>query len=102
MHVKKGMKVRVISGNHKGLEGKILNVFPKKNRLVIEGINIRKRATRPTQENPSGGFVEREGSVHISNVMLMHEGKPTKTGFKMIKNGKKVRISKKTKQEVDQ
>ena len=59
MHVKKGMKVKIGKGNHKGLEGKILNVFPKKNRLVVEGVNFRKRSTRPTQENPSGGFVER-------------------------------------------
>ena len=60
MHVKKGMLVKVVSGNHKGMEGKILNVFPKKNRVIVEGVNFRKRASRPTQENPSGGFVERE------------------------------------------
>ena len=101
MHVKKGMKVKVISGNHKGLEGKILNVFPKKDRLVIEGVNFRKRATRPTQENPSGGFVERESSIHISNVMLVHDGTPSKTGYKILENGKKVRFLKKTNQEVE-
>ena len=89
MHIKKGLKVQVISGNHKGSEGKILNVFPKKNRLIVEGVNFRKRATRPTQENPSGGYVERESSIHISNVMIIHEGKPTKTGFKILETGKK-------------
>ena len=101
MHVKKGMKVKVISGNHKGLEGKILNVFPKKNRLVIEGVNFRKRATRPTQENPSGGFIERESSIHISNVMIVHNGTASRTGSKMLENGKKVKFSKKTNQEVE-
>jgi large subunit ribosomal protein L24 len=101
MHVKKGMKVKVISGNHKGLEGKILNVFPKKNRLVIEGVNFRKRAIRPTQENPSGGFVERESSIHISNVMLIHDGTPSRTGIKVLENGKKIRFLKKTNQEVE-
>ena len=50
MHVKKGMLVKVVSGNHKGMEGKILNVFPKKNRVIVEGVNFRKRASRPTQE----------------------------------------------------
>ena len=101
MHVKKGMKVKVISGNHKGLEGKILNVFPKKNRLVIEGVNFRKRAIRPSQENPSGGFVERESSIHISNVMLIHDGTPSRTGIKVLENGKKIRFLKKTNQEVE-
>jgi large subunit ribosomal protein L24 len=100
MHVKKGMKVKIISGNHKGLEGKILNVFPKKNRLVVEGVNFRKRSTRPTQENPSGGFVERESSIHISNVMVIHDGTASKTGTKLLENGKKVRFLKKTKQEI--
>ena len=68
MHVKKGMEVRVVCGNHKGLEGKVLNVFPKKQKVIIEGVNFRKRAARPTQDNPSGGFVEREAPIHISNV----------------------------------
>ena len=62
----RGMEVRVVCGNHKGLEGKVLNVFPKKQKVIIEGVNFRKRATRPTQDNPSGGFVEREAPIHIS------------------------------------
>ncbi len=60
MFVKKGMTVKVISGNHKGMEGKILHVFPKKQRVLIEGVNFIKKAMRPTQENPSGGMVEKE------------------------------------------
>ena len=83
MHVKKGMLVKIISGNHKGLEGKILNVFPDKNRVIVEGVNFRKRASRPTQENPSGGFVEREAPLHISNVMVLNNGTPTRIGYKI-------------------
>ena len=101
MHVKKGMLVRVISGNHKDMEGKILNVFPQKNRIIVEGVNFRKRATRPSQENPSGGFVEREAPLHISNVMVVHNGQATKIGYKKLDDGSKVRISKKTNEEIE-
>ena len=101
MHVKKGMLVKVISGNHKDMEGKILNVFPQKNRIIVEGVNFRKRATRPSQENPSGGFVEREAPLHISNVMVVHNGKATKIGYKKLDDGSKVRISKKTNEEIE-
>ena len=100
MHVKKGMLVKIISGNHKGMEGKILNVFPEKNRVIVEGVNFRKRASRPTQENPSGGFVEREAPLHISNVMVLSNGAPTRIGYKILDDGTKIRISKKTKEEV--
>ena len=100
MHVKKGMLVKVVSGNHKGMEGKILNVFPKKNRVIVEGVNFRKRASRPTQENPSGGFVEREAPLHISNVMVVTNGTPTRVGYKVLDDGNKIRISKKTEEEI--
>ena len=100
MHVKKGMLVKIISGNHKGLEGKILNVFPEKNRVIVEGVNFKKRATRPTQENPSGGFVEREASLHISNVMVLNNGTPARIGYKILDDGTKIRISKKTGEEI--
>jgi|TARA_B110000014_G_C19567885_1_gene302667 large subunit ribosomal protein L24 len=100
MHVKKGMTVKVLSGNHKDAEGKVLNVFPKKQKLIIEGVNFRKRAARPTQENPSGGFVEREAPIHISNVMLVHNGEATRVGYKNLEDGSKVRISKKTNEEI--
>ena len=100
MHVKKGMLVKIISGNHKGMEGKILNVFPDKNRVIVEGVNFRKRASRPTQENPSGGFVEREASLHISNVMVLNNGTPTRIGYKILDDGTKIRISKKTGEEI--
>ncbi|MDB9854363.1 50S ribosomal protein L24 [Candidatus Marinimicrobia bacterium] len=100
MHIKKGMKVKVISGNHKGSEGKILEVFPQKQRLIVEGVNFRKRATRPTQENPSGGFVDREATLHISNVMVLHAGQASRVGYRILDDGSKIRISKKTNEEV--
>ena len=100
MHVKKGMDVRIISGNNKGQNGKVLEVFPKKEKVIVEGINFRKRAVRPTQENPSGGFVERESPIHISNVMALHNGEPVRVGYKKLNNGKKVRISNKSKEEL--
>ena len=84
MHLKTGMTVRVISGNHKGKEGKRLYVHPKKERVIIEGVNLIKRHTKPSQDNPQGGIVEREGSIHISNVMLIHSGKPTRIGYKKL------------------
>ncbi len=100
MHVKKGMLVKVVSGNHKGMEGKILNVFPKKNKVIVEGVNFRKRASRPTQENPTGGFVEREAPLHISNVMVVNNGIPTRVGYKVLDDGTKIRISNKTEEEI--
>ena len=100
MHVKKGMTVKILSGNHKDAEGKVLNVFPKKQRLIIEGVNFRKRATRPSQENPSGGFIEREAAIHISNVMLVHNGQATRVGYKSLEDGTKVRVSKKSNEEI--
>jgi large subunit ribosomal protein L24 len=100
MHVRKGMLVKVVSGNHKGMEGKILNVFPKKNKVIVEGVNFRKRASRPTQENPTGGFVEREAPLHISNVMVVNNGMPTRVGYKVLDDGTKIRISNKTEEEI--
>ena len=100
MHVKKGMLVKVVSGNHKGMEGKVLNVFPKKNKVIVEGVNSRKGAARPTQENPSGGFIEREAPLHISNVMVVNNGTATRVGYKVLDDGNKIRISKKTEEEI--
>ena len=100
MRLKSGMNVRVVSGNHKGKEGKILYVHPKKQRVIIEGVNLIKRHMRPSQENPQGGVVEREGAIHISNVMLIHGGKPTRIGYKKLDDGSKVRIATKTGDEI--
>ena len=100
MHIKKGMTVRVISGNNRGEEGKVLHVFPKKERVIVEGVNFIKRHTRPSQENPQGGIVEREGTLHVSNVMVVHDGRTTRIGYKKLDNGLKVRIASKTGEEI--
>jgi len=95
------MKVRVISGNHRGEEGKILAVSPKSGRIIVEGVNFIKRASRPTQENPSGGFIEREAPIDSSNVMLIHGGGVTKIGYRKLDDGTKIRIARKTGQEIE-
>jgi large subunit ribosomal protein L24 len=69
-HVKKGDEVVVIAGTQRGQRGKILEVLRKKNRVLIEGVHLIKKATRPSQENPQGGITEKEGTIHVSNVML--------------------------------
>ena len=74
MLIKKGMKVRVISGAHKGQEGKVLFSSPKKQRVVVEGVNFIKKSTRPSQENRNGGIVEKEASIHVSNVLVVQGG----------------------------
>ena len=94
------MIVKVISGNHKGKEGKILRVIKDKNRVIIEGVNLIKKHTKPSQENPKGGIVEKEGSLHVSNVMFIHSGNPTRIGYKKLDDGSKVRISVKNGEEI--
>ena len=71
MKLKKGDEVVVISGNHKGEKGKILQVFPTKSQVLVEGVRIIKKHARPTQDRPEGGIVEKEGPIHISNVKLL-------------------------------
>lgn len=71
MHVRRGDQVAVIAGNYRGSEGRILRVIPKENRVVVEGINMRKRHQRPSQANPEGGIVTFEAPIHASNVMLV-------------------------------
>lgn len=95
MHVKKGDKVVVISGKDKGKQGTILAAYPKKNRVLVEGVNIVKKHSKPSQVNPQGGIISREAAIHASNVMPLDpkSGKPTRVGYK-IENGKKVRVAK--------
>ncbi len=100
MHIVKGMIVKVISGNHKGQSGKVLDVFPKKMKAIVEGVNFRKRSVRPTQDNPSGGFIDREAPLHVSNLMVLHNDQVTRIGYKKLEDGRKVRISVKTKEEL--
>ncbi|MFJ7973083.1 50S ribosomal protein L24 [Psychrobacillus sp. NPDC096426] len=97
MHVKKGDKVMVISGKDKGKTGVILASFPKKDRVLVEGVNIIKKHMKPNQVNPQGGIVSQEAAIHVSNVMLIDPktGEPTRVGYK-VEDGKKVRVAKKS------
>jgi len=92
--IKKEDTVEIISGAYKGQTGRVIKIFTSKDRAIVEGINKAKKHMRPTQENPQGGIVEKELSIHLSNLSLVHKGKKVKVGFKMLENGKKVRINK--------
>jgi large subunit ribosomal protein L24 len=96
MKIIKGDIVRIITGNDKGKEGRVLKSYPVRNKILIEGINIVKKHVRPSQDNPQGGITEKEMPVDISNIALLIDGKPTKVGYKILEDNKKVRISKKT------
>ena len=100
MHIKTGMTVRVIRGNQRGEEGKVLHIYPKKERVIIEGVNLIKRHTRPSRENPQGGIIEKEAALHVSNLMVVHGGKPTRVGYKKLDDGSKVRVAVKTGEEM--
>ena len=99
MLIKKGMQVRVISGAHKGSEGKVLFVFPRTQRIVVEGVNFIKKSTKPSQENQNGGIVEKEAPIHISNVMILQSGNVSRLGYKILEDGSKIRFLKKTNEE---
>ena len=101
MVIKKDMIVKVISGANKGQEGKVLFVNPKKNRLIVEGVNFIKKSTRPTQDNQKGGIIEKEASIHISNVMVLQNNVVSRIGYRILDDGSKVRIFKKTNEETE-
>ena len=97
LKIKTGDTVKVIAGDHKGEEGKIVKVIIEKNRAIVEGVNMISKHTKPSAENPQGGIVKREASLNISNLMLVENGVATKVGFRM-EGDKKVRFSKKSKE----
>ncbi len=101
-HIKKGDLVKVISGESRGQEGKVLEVIFKKERAIIEGVNMMKKHTKPNSANPDGGIVEQEAPIHISNLMLIDPAtkQPTKIGRKLNDKSKLVRYSKKTGEEI--
>lgn len=95
LHVKKDDTVKVISGTSKGVEGKVLLVDRKKNRVIVEGANMVKKHVKPSAANPQGGIEEAEAGIHISNVMLVVNGVASRVGRKADENGKLVRFLKK-------
>jgi large subunit ribosomal protein L24 len=101
-HVRQGDIVVVIAGKEKGKTGKVLRILTKKDRVVVEGLMKVKRHTKPSQKNPQGGIVEKEGSIHISNVALWSptERRVIKAGSKVNEAGKKIRVDKKTGAEI--
>jgi len=99
---KKGDNVMVITGKDKGKTGEVLSVLPAKQRVLVRGVNIVKRHTKPSQTAP-GGIVERESTVHLSNVALIDPtlNKATKIGFRIMEDGRKVRFSKSSNEILD-
>ncbi len=96
-HIKKGDTVKVIAGNERGSEGKVLRVDAKKQRALVEGVNMVSKHTKPNAASPQGGIVKKEASIHVSNLMLIDpKGNPTRTGRKQDSDNKMVRNSKKT------
>ncbi len=102
LHIKKGDTVQVIAGDNKGKQGKVLKVDVDKQRAVVEGVNLVKKATKPNAQNPQGGIVEKEAPIHVSNMLVLDpkSGKPTKVGRKLGEKGKLVRYAKKSGEEI--
>ena len=97
MKVKKGDQVMVISGKYKGKRGRVIEVLTKKRKVLVEGLNILKHHERQNrQRGISGGIVEREAPIDVSNVMLVEGGRPVRVGYQILQDERKVRVSKKT------
>lgn len=103
MKIKAGDKVKVIAGKDKGLEGKVVQALPKKDRVIVEGVNMMKKHLKPSQANPNGGIETTEAPIHVSNVMIIDPKtkKPTRIGKDVDKKGNKVRIAKKSGSKLD-
>ena len=102
LHIKKNDTVVVLAGQDKGKTGKVLKVLVDENRALVEGVNMVSKSTKPSAKNPQGGIVKQEAPIHISNLSLVDpkSGKPTRVGIKVAENGKKVRIAKKSGEEI--
>jgi len=96
LHIKTGDTVMVIAGNSKGKTGVIKSIITEKSRAIVEGVNLQTKHVKPSASNPQGGIEKREGSIHISNLMVVENGKPVRTGRKLNDKGKLQRYSKST------
>ena len=103
LHVKKEDTVIVITGKDKGKKGRVIVAYPRENRVLVEGVNMVKKHTKPSPKNPQGGIIEQEAPIHVSNVMLVDpkSGLPTRVGYKVLENGKKVRVAKRSGEVID-
>ena len=101
LHIKKGDTVYVNAGNDKGKTGKVLTVIPAKDRVIVEGVNVVSKHTKPNAKQPQGVIVKQEAGIHVSNVQLIDpaQNKPTRVGYKFV-DGKKVRYAKKSGEEI--
>ena len=97
--IKSGDTVKVIAGDHKGSEGKVVKILKDKDRVVVEGVNMVSKHTKPSAANPQGGIVKKEAPLHISNVALVENGEAVRVGYK-VEGDAKTRISKKTKNAI--
>ncbi|MGM9827155.1 MAG: 50S ribosomal protein L24 [Muribaculaceae bacterium] len=102
IHIKKGDNVYVLAGEDRGKTGRVLSVLRTKGRAIVEGVNYVTKATKPSAKNPQGGLVKMEAPINLSNIALVDpkSGKPTRVGYRIDDNGKKVRYSKKSGQEI--
>ena len=100
LKIKKGDTVKVIAGKDKGTEGKVVSVDAKNHKVIVEGANMVTKHTKPSAANQNGGIIQKEAPIDISNVMYVHNGKPTRVGFKM-EDDKKVRFAKSTGEVID-
>lgn len=102
LHIKKGDNVIVLAGEDKGKTGKVLKMLIDKQRAIVEGVNIVSKSAKPSAKNPQGGIIKVEAPIHISNLSLIDPKtqKPTRIGIKVNEDGKKVRISKKSGEEI--
>ncbi len=102
LHIKKGDTVIVNTGEYKGRQGRILEVFPKKSKAIVEGINLVSKHTKPNAKHPQGGIIKKEASVHVSNLMLVDPktGAGTRIGRRLNENNKLVRYTKKSGEEI--
>ena len=100
MKIKKGDTVRVIAGTDKGSEGKVIAVNHKNNTVLVEGVNMITKHTKPSPANQQGGIINKEAPIDASNVMLIHNGKAVRVGFK-VEDGKKVRVAKGSNEVID-
>ena len=101
MKIQKGDMVKIISGNDKGKTGRVIKVFPDRDKIIVEGVNVVKKHSRPSQENPQGGILEKELSIHVSNTMYLSGDKTSKIGIKKLEDGSKARFLKSTNENID-
>ncbi|MBA4172191.1 MAG: 50S ribosomal protein L24 [Hyphomicrobium sp.] len=98
LKIKKGDHVIVLAGRDKGKHGEVVEMRPKENRAIVRGVNVVRKHTKQSAQNPDGGIISKEAAIHVSNLAVEDpkDGKPTRVGFKVLEDGKKVRVSKRS------